>query len=168
MKTMISVAPAERARAFARPGRPNKRSCSGKTSPLKQRTHNAGLKIPRLVAGIPEGAGGWKIAGHTGSVYFKQIPGTSTHHSPRRRTRMGAVSLVLAICGIAVFWLPWVNLICAVLSMFLGVASLSRPDSRRTGDHFHAAAGLLLGVALFLTGLFVIDIVLSLASVLEP
>lgn len=81
---------------------------------------------------------------------------------------VGTLSILAGICGIALFWLPWLNLLFPVLSMALGVVSLRKTGKRSalTGN-LPAVAGVALGSVLFLLGLFVIDVAASLAEVLH-
>ena len=81
--------------------------------------------------------------------------------------RVGVAALVIGICGVPLFWVPFVNLLCPVLSLILGAIGIQRAGRTGTG-RLPAVAGLVLAGALFLIGLFVIDVFLSLASVLTP
>lgn len=104
------------------------------------------------------------LDGQSGSTY---VNGLWTARSPAPEGKLlGSAAFVVGICGIPLFWVPFVNLICPILAMILGTVGLLRAG--RTGARqLSAAAGLFLGGILFPVGLFVIDVVLSLAPVLN-
>lgn len=164
METMTGAAPAERVCAFTGSARSGNRPPNGRPSSIAQPPYHGSPKNRRVLAGFFGGELGRDRPGRSGSVYFTQIQAVGTSPSPRRHEN--TASLVLAICGIAVFWLPWVNLICPALAIILGAADLVRAGTRKREGWFCAAASLVLGVALFLIGLLVIDIALSLTPVL--
>lgn len=103
--------------------------------------------------------------GETGSTHVDTSP-TARANQPERNP-LCDVSMVVAICGVPLFWIPFVNLVCPVLSMLLAAIGLRRAGKTGRG-WLPAIAGLALGGILFLVGLFVIDVLLSLASVLAP
>lgn len=102
----------------------------------------------------------------SGSVYAKKFP-TVFAGRPCPGDRMGAAALVVGICGIALYWLPWVNLVCPALSIVLGGIGLWRAGKGTRVSRLPAVAGLILNGVLLLIGLFVIDVALSLATVLD-
>lgn len=75
--------------------------------------------------------------------------------------------MAVAVCGIALFWLPGVNLMLALASVIFGSIALQRAGNGTATGKFAAVTGLVLGLVLFLIGLFVIDVALSLAPVLD-
>lgn len=79
---------------------------------------------------------------------------------------MGVAALVVGICGVPLYWIPFVNLICPALSVIFGAIGLQRATKTAAG-RLPTITGLVLGGILFLIGLFVIDVVLSLAAVLN-
>lgn len=99
--------------------------------------------------------------GQPGSSYLKMTPVETPAQA--NVDPLGTASLLAGICGIALFWLPWVNLLFPVMSITLGTVSL-----RRTGrGAYTAVAGVVLGSVLFLIGVFVIDVAASLSGVLH-
>lgn len=101
----------------------------------------------------------------SGPIYPKKFP--TVLAGSTQGDRMGAAALIVGICGIALYWLPWVNLMCPALSTVLGGLSLWRVGKGTGASRLPAVAGLILSGVLFLIGLFVIDVALSLATVLD-
>ena len=79
---------------------------------------------------------------------------------------VGTLSMLAAICGIALFWLPWLNLVFPMISISLGTVSLRRAGKDAFTWNLPAIGGLVLGSVLFLLGLFVIEVAGSLSEVL--
>lgn len=99
--------------------------------------------------------------GQSGSVYAKRPPAPVT--GPGQGNPLGVAALAAGVCGTALYWLPWVNLVCPVVSMVLGGIALGRAGKGTGASRLPGVAGLVLGGALFLLGLFVIDVALGLA-----
>lgn len=76
-------------------------------------------------------------------------------------------AMVVGICGISLYWLPWVNLICPAGSVLFGAIALHLAGKQKGTGRLPAIAGLILGGVLFLVGIFVIEVALSLAAVLD-
>lgn len=76
-------------------------------------------------------------------------------------------AMIVGICGIALYWLPWVNLICPAGSVLFGAIALHLAGKQKATGRLPAIAGLILGGVLFLVGIFVIEVALSLAAVLD-
>lgn len=103
------------------------------------------------------------LAREPGTTYVKGTPsvvGDRPEGNP-----LGVAAMIVGLCGIALYWLPWVNLICPAGSIIIGSLSLHKASKGSTTSSLPAVAGLLLGCLLFLIGLFVIEIALSLAAV---
>ncbi|WP_247043997.1 hypothetical protein [Arthrobacter rhizosphaerae] len=79
---------------------------------------------------------------------------------------IGTLSILAGICGIAVFWLPWLNLLFPLISITLGAVSLRGAGKDAVGN-LSAVGGVVLGSVLLLLGLFVIDVAGSLSEVLR-
>lgn len=103
------------------------------------------------------------FAGQQGTVYLKRSPVQKAERPQGNSLGIGAA--VVGICGIAVYWLPWVNLICPAGLMILGAVGLQNARKGTVPSKLAAATALVLGGALFLLGLFVIEVALSLAAV---
>lgn len=86
--------------------------------------------------------------------------------SEAKGDRLGIAAMAVGICGIALFWLLWVNLTVALLSVIFGSIGLREAGSGNAMSKIRAVTGLVLGWVLVLIGLFVIDVALSLAPVL--
>lgn len=98
-----------------------------------------------------------------GTTYVKGTPsvvGDRPEGNP-----LGVAAMVVGLCGIALYWLPWVNLICPAGSIIIGSLSLHQASKGTTTSNLPAVAGLLLGCLLFPIGLFVIEVALSLTAV---
>jgi hypothetical protein len=74
-------------------------------------------------------------------------------------------AMVMGICGIALYWLPWVNLICPAGSIIVGAIGALRASNGTATSKLPAVSGLVLGGVLFLIGLFVIEVALDLSRV---
>lgn len=116
---------------------------------------------------VPQVAGRFKaqtsLEEQQGTVYLKRSPVQKAGRSQGSSLGVGAAAV--AICGIALYWLPWVNLICPAGLMILGAVGLQNTCEGAVPSKLSAATALVLGGALFLLGLFVIEVALSLAAV---
>lgn len=80
---------------------------------------------------------------------------------------VGTLAMLAGICGIAVFWLPWLNLLFPMTALTLGAVSLRKTGRNAFLGNLPAIGGVILGGVLLLLGLFVIDVAGSLSEVLS-
>ena len=105
------------------------------------------------------------LAGQPGTIYLKTSP---THMAEQPQAiSLGVGAAAVAICGIALYWLPWVNLICPAGLVILGTVGLKKASKGTVTSKLSAVTALILGGVLFLLGLFVIQVAFSLAGVVD-
>lgn len=105
------------------------------------------------------------LAGHRGTRYLKKS--SSPMADAPQGNSLGMAAMIVGTCGIALYWLPWVNLICPAGSVIFGTIALQRASKQKATGKLPAITGLILGGVLFLIGLFVIEVALSLTAILD-
>jgi hypothetical protein len=65
----------------------------------------------------------------------------------------GIAALVLGLVGVVLLWLPYVNIICAILAIIFGILAIVKTTSKGLG-----IAGLVLGAVVILIGVILIII----------
>ena len=109
------------------------------------------------------------------SLFTRTLPSEQSGWSARSYAQIqdqapvdpvGTLSMLAAICGIALFWLPWLNLVFPLIAISLGTVSLRRAGKDAFTWNLPTIGGVVPGTVLFLLGLFVIDVAGSLSEVL--
>ena len=118
---------------------------------------------PQEAAGVQEQAP--RVRPSTSTVYVKESP--SPMADAPQGNSLGMAAMIVATCGIVLYWLPWVNLICPAGAVIFGTIALQLAGKQKATGKLPAITGLILGGVLFLIGLFVIEVALSLTAVLD-
>jgi hypothetical protein len=98
-----------------------------------------------------------------GTTYRKGSPSLTDSRSQGHS--LGITASIVGLCGVALYWLPWVNLVCPAGLVILGTVGLQKASKGTVASRLPEVAALLLGCLLFLLGLFVIEVALSLSGV---